>query len=270
MPAYPQLKASHLEAVCGVLGDLLTHSEINRLLRRAGIEDSSSGLNKRNRLLGALERRQEVDGCSNAVLAFIANALNPARYSGNPEGHARDLEAVNRAFVFAGYRVTAAGEIAFDRIARTVSEAEDRANRLGAELRRRGVHPEVLSFCRAELLADDYFHVLLESTKSVADLLRRKTGLNLDGYELVDASFGTQDRKQLPRLAINSLTTQTEKSIHWGLAALLKGTFSFYRNPAAHEPRVKRRVEEQEAMDMLTLVSFLYRQVELAVLIPSA
>ena len=34
------------------------------------------------------------------------------------------------------------------------------------------MHPDVLAFCRAELLQQNYFHAVLEASKSVADKLR--------------------------------------------------------------------------------------------------
>lgn len=57
------------------------------------------------------------------------------------------------------------------------------------DLTRRGVHPDVLRFCRAELVANNYFHAMLEATKSIADKLRAKTGLTEDGANLVDAAL---------------------------------------------------------------------------------
>ena len=48
------------------------------------------------------------------------------------------------------------------------------------------MHAEVLKFCRAELLEDNYFHAVLEATKSVADRLRGLSGLSEDGSELAD------------------------------------------------------------------------------------
>jgi Protein of unknown function (Hypoth_ymh) len=36
------------------------------------------------------------------------------------------------------------------------------------------VHPDVLKFCRAELVVDNYFHAVFEAAKSVAEKLRQK------------------------------------------------------------------------------------------------
>jgi hypothetical protein len=55
------------------------------------------------------------------------------------------------------------------------------ASALRKALVERKVHADVLKFCRAELLVDNYFHAVFEATKSVAEKLRQKTGLGSDG-----------------------------------------------------------------------------------------
>jgi hypothetical protein len=84
---------------------------------------------------------------------------------------------LNRALSFAGLAVNAAGTLGPIEQAKTLSDAERRAQELRADLVTRGVHPDVLRFCRQELLADNYFHAVLEAVKSVADKIRTMTGL---------------------------------------------------------------------------------------------
>lgn len=146
-----------------------------------------------------------------------------------------------------------------------MGEAEQRANRLGTDLQRRNVHPDVLRFCRPELLNKDYFHAVLEATKSVADKIRGMTGLTSDGSRLVDEAFRFE-KGQCPLLAINTVETPSEQSEHKGFMNLLKGMFQTFRNPAAHEPSIFWHVSEQEALDLLSMVSFLHRRLDNAVL----
>jgi hypothetical protein len=74
--------------------------------------------------------------------------------------------------------------------AQTLTEAEATACALRKVLIERKVHADVLKFCRAELLVDNYFHAVFEATKSVAEKLRQKTGLGSDGSQLVDEALG--------------------------------------------------------------------------------
>jgi uncharacterized protein (TIGR02391 family) len=147
--------------------------------------------------------------------------------------------------------------------AATVAEAQQRASDLRAELTRRDVHADVLRFCRAELLQQNYFHAVLEASKSVADKLRTKTGQEGDGAALVDATCSLGSG---PRVAFNSLATEWERSEQTGIAMLMKGLFSTFRNPTAHAPKVLWATSRQQALDMLTLASMLHRCLDKATL----
>jgi uncharacterized protein (TIGR02391 family) len=128
----------------------------------------------------------------------------------------------------------------------------------------RQVHPDVLSFCRTELLQDNYFHAVFEATKSVADKIRQKSGLSSDGARLVDEAFGNSGATY-PLLAFNSLQSESERSEHYGLMYLMRGMFGAFRNVTAHVPKIKWTIPEQDASDMLSLASFLHRKLDNAI-----
>ncbi|MFE2267165.1 TIGR02391 family protein [Streptomyces griseosporeus] len=46
------------------------------------------------------------------------------------------------------------------------------------------------------------------------------------------------------------------------LANLVKGLFSMYRNPAAHEPRLHRAVTDEELLELLTTLSMVHRRLD--------
>ncbi len=113
----------------------------------------------------------------------------------------------------AGLAVEETGNLVSVEKAQTLTEAQRRANELRTDLKLRKVHPDVLRFCKEELLKDDYFHAVLEATKSVAEKLRTRTGLTDDGATLVDRTLSGE----LPLLAINFLKTDSERSEQRGL-----------------------------------------------------
>ena len=118
---------------------------------------------------------------------------------------------------------------AFHRVSRaeTITDAETRAHRLRSLLIQRNVHLDVLEFCRAELLADNYFHGVLEACKSVAAKIRDTTGLTGDGAPLVNEALCGAN----PRIRINPYSSDSEKSEQRGFANLLIGLFGMFRNP---------------------------------------
>lgn len=264
--AEPPLSKGHLQALCHALGDTqdgLTGTEISKILAECGIEDPGP-MTKRERLLQALGSRQERDRSANNTLAFVQVALDPARYVNDPNRYSLLKQATNRALSFAGYFVSEEGKIQRMSPSKTIEEAIQAANRLMSELQRREVHPDVIRFCRSEILQEDYFHAILEAAKGLAETLRSRVGSKDDGWKLVDFAFSAE-RGCLPRLAFNSLQSETERSEQQGLAALMKGIFSLYRNPTAHVPRVTRPTDERETLEALTLISMLYRRLDQAV-----
>ncbi len=267
MAAIPEIDCGVLERVCDVLADTstgLTGSEIDKLLRRLGIADPAPTMTKRVRLCDALGQRQKSDHCGNLVAAFIQEAMNPVRHTGNREYFEQKRRELNEVLAFAGYDLGEDGKLRVCQSAKTLTEAEARADRLRAELQKRGVHADVLRFCRAEFVQGNCFHAVLEATKSVADKIRNKSGLTTDGTELVDQVFGS-GKAGMPFLAFNSLGSETERGEHSGLMNLMKGVFGTFRNPTAHAPKISWNISEQDALDLLTITSFLHRRLDNAV-----
>lgn len=267
MAAIPKLEETHLEAICGIVGDTsqgLTGSEIGRLLVRCSIDDPLPTMTKRHRLFEALRAKQDRDGCANNVLAFIQTVIDPARFLGNRDYFENLRGQVNEALAFCGLHVQEDGKVKRVERATTLGQAQERAGRLRSKLIERNVHHDVLAFCRAELLQENYFHAVFEATKSVAQKIRDKTGLAGDGAEIVDQAFGVS----APMLAINTLRTETERSEQKGFATLLKGMFGTFRNVPAHAPKVMWPIGERDALDLLSLVSYLHRRLDAVVLVP--
>jgi len=265
--AIPAFDETHLEQLCAALAETgtgLTGSEIGSLLMQLGIEDPQPTITKRKRLFVALCNRQRTDNCGNLVGQFIHKAMDPVRYTGNREQFDLRRSDLNQVLIFCGYGVGEDGKLQHKQAARTLDEAEERADKLRNELRRRGVHADVLKFCRAELVRSNYFHAVLEATKSVADKIRNMSGLTEDGSKLVDLAFGLGSTG-IPLLAFNSLQTDSERNEQSGMMNLMKGMFSAYRNTTAHVPRIYANMPELEALDLLTIASLLHRRLDNAV-----
>jgi uncharacterized protein (TIGR02391 family) len=251
-----------LEAIAGALGDTtcgLTGSEIQYLLTSSRMTDPGP-LTKRIRIYNAFVESQNSKQNRAHALEFIRLAMKPARYSREPERYEPMRALLNQALAFAGLVVDQAGTLTVAEPAQTLPEAQRRARELRADLEGRGVHPDVLAFCRGELLADNYFHAVQEAVKSVADKMRTRSGLTDDGAILVDRVLGGDP----PLLAINSRATASERSEQSGFANLVRGTFGMFRNPTAHEARIHWSMSKEDAEDLLTIVSLIHRRLDKA------
>ena len=65
-------------------------------------------------------------------------------------------------------------------------------------------------------------------------------------------------------MAINPLKTETQKGEQYGFMNLLKGLYGTIRNPLAHNPKTEWNMTEQDAMDILTMISLVHRKLDQA------
>jgi uncharacterized protein (TIGR02391 family) len=257
--------SSIVMAVCEVLAATdypgLTWSEIERLLPSAGVRERHNvNLNKRTRLYAALLNTQYRQQAGNCIIAFINQAMKPARYINDPAQFTGLRDALNEALAFNGVRVNEQGVLVRGAVAKTLSEAAELTGRLKSELTRRQVHPEVIKYCNQELIQKSIFHAMFEACKGLAERIRIMSGLTVDGVELIDAAFST--KAGAPPLKVNPYQTQTEINDHKGLGNLIRGVFGTFRNNAAHTPRIVRPVKEQDALDLFSTLSYIHRRLD--------
>jgi uncharacterized protein (TIGR02391 family) len=253
--------SQHLEAACQVLADTqrgLTGTQIERLLQEIKVEDVSHSLTKWKRLFNALCGAQNNHQVGNHLIMFINRAMNPVSYARDKAAFDWRRNELNVVLAFCGFQVREDGKVIRSSKETTLTGARARAGRLQAALESRSVHPEVLKYCRAELLQDNYFHAILEATKGVSQRIRDMSGLGTDGADLVNTAFSTKT----PILALGPLVTDTERSEQKGFLNLLVGLFGAIRNPVAHAPKISWPMPEQDALDILTFISFIHRKLD--------
>ena len=189
--------------------------------------------------------------------------MKPVRWSGKREQFEWIVDELNKVLAFSGLCVRDDGSVGRAKKVTTLPEAEKRAVRLKAKLESRNVHTDILAFCNAELLEKNYFHAVLEASKSVANKIRGLSGLGTDGAELATQAFSL-GRSGIPVLAINPLSNETEKGEQRGFTNLLIGLFGTFRNPTAHAEKIYWPISEQDALDIFSLVSLVHRKLDTA------
>jgi uncharacterized protein (TIGR02391 family) len=256
----PPFPAAAIEEICRVLGEAVTGSQIPNLI--LSLKAPESPVEQQNtkwkRLFNAVIIAQNRQQDGRPLIRLITEVMRPVRFR-TPVEFEEIRRLLNERLLLSGFAVAADGRLHRAPVATTLSEAQRRADDVRAELTRRDVHPDVLAFCRAELMQRNYFHAVLEAAKSVADKLRNLTNVGGDGNSLVDTTCSLSSG---PRVAFNSLATEWERSEQTGIATLLKGLFGTFRNPTAHAPKVLWAVSRRDALDMLTLASMLHRRLD--------
>ncbi|MFC4942889.1 TIGR02391 family protein [Pseudonocardia sp. GCM10023141] len=268
---HPPWERDIVLGVAGVLGAPdtgLTGPEIQRLLAAQSATDPGSSIASRHRIAHALLARQTADHASNCIIRFIRDAMAPARYVNTPGLRRLRRDALNEVLACQGLRVLDDGRLS--KGARpTTPDGPGRSaditstERLRTELRRRGTHPDVLSSLPADDTATSPLHTMHAASRSVFTKLRMRAGLTSDGAPLVDAAL-TPDAAGLPILAINGLTTESERAEQRGLVHLIKGLAGMCGAPTVPDPRRSRAVADDELLELLAMVSMVHRRLDAA------
>lgn len=261
MTHVPVFNAQQLMAIAKALGDTgdgLKGTEIGHLLVQCRVPDVDPTLTKWQRLYNAFGEFQNKRQFGNHVVKFINLAMNPVQFTTDPAKFRRWRDRLNVILIFSGMAVGENGQVCRVKAASNLDEAMARADRLRYLLESRAVHPDVLHYCRAELLDKNYFHAVFEATKSVAAKIRSLIGHPGDGAALVQYALGGQN----PPLAINDLKTDSARSEQSGFSNLVIGLFGTVRNPLAHNPKAEWAMNEQDALDILTLISLIHRKID--------
>lgn len=255
--------ASDLEAACRILADTtqgLKGDEIRHILADMKLEDPDPAMTKWKRLYNAIAAAQNKHQVGNHLIMFINRAMAPSRYLRDPQLFSWRRDGLNVVLAFSGFTVREDGKVGRTSKESTLNGAIARAGRLKATLEQRGTHPEIFKYCQAELLQDNYFHAVFEAIKGLGQRLREMSGLTSDGADLVQQALSVK----APVIALNSLVTETEQSEQKGITNLMIGLFGAVRNPAAHSPKVVWAMPEQDALEVLALVSYLHRKLDTA------
>lgn len=261
----PTLSSGQITRLAQLL-DGPTGSELRRELHELKLPLGTEST-KWRMLRESFELAQRRDGHGGSILRFVKQTLDPAHELG--DDGLRDLRSsVNEILLLSGLQLLDDGRLVARDASRTADHARARADALRTKLAARHVHPDVVRFCRAELVQRNYFHAVLEASKSVSAKIRTMTGLTSDGAQLVDEAFTL--KQNMPPLAFNSLQTVSERSAHSGYAHFARGVVGAFRNPTAHEPKVEFALTEEDALDMLATISMVHRRLDHATVTPAA
>ncbi|MDR5591131.1 TIGR02391 family protein [Christiangramia sp. SM2212] len=124
----------------------------------------------------------------------------------------------------------------------------------------RNYHPEIKKHSQKLFLQQNYFHSVFESAKAFNNSVKAKSKSEKDGQDLMMNVFSLNGV-----LKLNTGRTDTEKSVQDGVKFLTSGLMRAVRNPTAHEPALDWPINKQECLDFLSMISFLFHQLDKSV-----
>lgn len=263
-----------LNALAKVLGETtggFSKSELQDIIKLSGIQqvDDGSfrngfsyriGKNKRTWLYECFLAEKKARNDTSGILVFLQEAFNPIRFTidGRRALYQTLLEETNKILLLIGMKITDDGKVVSVDQASTLDEVDLRVNHLTAEMRNRRIHPQVTKYCKKEILTKDYYNIVFESAKGLAQRVREISGCELDGGELFQATFSTKN----PLIFFNQMQTKSEISEFTGVKELLESIFHLVRNPIAHTPKLNWQIDEEKALDVLTMISFAHKYLD--------
>ena len=257
---------STLEMLAGIISDIdsgITGSVIHRILLESCIDDISQNeqfLAKRKKLFNAFAKSQNQKKCANNIILFIQNILSPQRYVNNKDMYNKLKSEVNKQLAFEGLSINDSNQIISIAKASRISDVQVKVDGLKSKLIEQGAHQLVFSYCNSELLANNYFHAVLESSKGLIKRIQDLAGVKYDGQNLMENVFKDDN----PILIINNFQSKSEKDEHRGFRNLLIGIVAMFRNPSSHELKVEWNMSEQDALDIMAMISYCHRRLDKA------
>jgi uncharacterized protein (TIGR02391 family) len=122
----------------------------------------------------------------------------------------------------------------------------------------RSFHETIIKNSRRLFIQGNYFHAVFEAAKTYNKLVKEKSRSNKDGESLMLDVWGCE-KGVLKRTPCQ---TETDKNIQDGIKFLSAGLMRAIRNPTSHEPAIDWPISRQDCLDILSFISFLFRQLD--------
>lgn len=98
---------------------------------------------------------------------------------------------------------------------------------------------------------------ILDAFHYLSDLIRKKSGAEGDGGQLIGSALGGAS----PKIKLNKLQTESERNIQKGMEQTLRGIYQTFRNPRSHE---KISDTDEDAQIIIIFIGYIVRQLDLA------
>lgn len=248
---------SALEHIAKIIADRYTGSQITELFRKAGFSGiGHDGGTKWRFLYSTLEQLQKQDYGPYQILKIIEKICDPQEYFGNPSGHENIVNNINEILSFYGLK--------FDKSKNKVVTTGQKETSLHTSeiedirlFHMRSFQPEVIRHAREQFHFGHYFDAVDECCKAFAKYVNVKSQLEKHGSELMGSALSLKGP-----LKLNSQKTETERNEQDGLMHLCIGLMKGIRNPEEHEPQQDWKIEKEDALDILSFISYLYRKID--------
>lgn len=250
-----ELDLAVLERLAKIVSEEYTGTGITDLFRRAGFGTiRHDGSTKQKFLYATFEGMQGKFG-PKGILKVLKVACSPQEELNRPGVRSR----INECLAFSGLEIGEDGEIIKIKRAKTPTGGNS------SMFDQRGYHGFVVKHARAKFLQGDYFGAVGDCCREFEGLVRQASGLELSGRRLMGKAL--DPKKGIAGSLDNVLPNATRESRHGAQEEtmhLAMGIMAGPRNSTAHESKANFPIGRDDALDKLTVLSYVLRQLERA------
>ena len=249
-------KLSALEALAKIIGDHYTGSEITEFFRKAGFpEFVHDGGTKWRFVYASLETLQKQKYGPVNIIKIIEQLSDPQEHLLNIELHESICKQVNNILQFYGLQIGNDGKVRIaGEKATSFKKSIPETEKIFDE---RKFHSKIIQHARKLFAEGNYFHAVFECCKAYDKDVSQKSQIQDHGASLMSKAFSISGT-----LKLNSQRTETERNEQEGIMHLSRGIMSAVRNPQAHEPALDWPITREDALDLLSFLSFLFRKLD--------
>jgi uncharacterized protein (TIGR02391 family) len=262
LPRPQSFDPAALEHLAVLIGDRYTWREMGPFFTDAGVtlppkqDEDSAKWRYANRVLRQLQ--QGPNGL-HRVAQVIERLCNPQSFLGRAEDHQRMVSDANEILSHYGLRVDRrSGKVLMDQT--VTPEVRSASSPAAKTFDARQFHPTVCAHARELFIAGDHYHAVFECCKAFDVAVRTKAQSERHGAELMGTILSITGV-----LKLNAQQTESELNEQEGYKHLCMGLMRAIRNPVSHEPEKDWPMSQEDALDMLSLLSYLFRQLDKAV-----
>lgn len=162
------------------------------------------------------------------------------------------LDSVSSDLAFSEFRGSASEELTTDQV-KLPQDTAELANFLFDKTK---FHPEIIKASESLFKSHHYAQAIFEAFKAVNNFVKEKTGLSLDGKDLMAKVFREDD----PIIKLNELKTRSERDEEEGFKFLFMGAMVGIRNPKAHDNVLQ--TDPYRTLEYLSFASLLMKRAE--------
>lgn len=253
------IELSALEQLSKIIGERYASSGITNFFHKAGFPQyQHDGTTKWRYIYRVLQEIHSSPSGQYQVAKIIQLLCNPQEFINDGDYHEKIVSKVNEIIKFYGLKIS-------DNNSKIVYTGKKETSLkhnspVVKAFDSRNFHEEIRKHGRELFVEGRYFHAVFECCKAFDKRVAEKSKLDKHGSDLMSAALSMKGS-----LKLNKQVTETDRNEQEGIMHLCMGVMRAIRNPKGHELALEWPIDVKDALDILSLLSFLFRQIDKSV-----